>query len=181
MATPMATVASLPASTATSTATVSVVLRLVFWHGLGPRVDVLAGGVQFGEPVDECDEEGDSEREGTDSSTLSDDLASQVGSGTVDAKTVFQAFEEGDAFAAACLDRVARMNAAGIASSCKTVNPGLITLGSGVALNNSDWIRDGIDTYLDDYLFVERPEIKVTQLRDDIGLYGALATRSTAV
>lgn len=131
---------------------------------------------QFASHLAETEIRGSTAAGGIDHSALNDDLASQVGSGTLDAKSVFQAFEEGDAFAATCLDRVARMNAAGIASICNTVNPGLITLGGGVALNNPDWIRDGIDTYLDDYLFVERPEIKVTQLRDDIGLYGALAT-----
>lgn len=93
----------------------------------------------------------------------------------VDAQTVFQAAAEGDAFARSCLDRVARYNAAGVAAICNAVNPGLVTVGGGVAMNNRDTVLDGIDDYLDDYLFVDRPEIRVTRLGDDIGLYGALA------
>lgn len=95
--------------------------------------------------------------------------------GDVDAQAVFRAASDGDAFAQDCLDRVARYNAAGIAAICNAVNPGLVTIGGGVAMNNSEVVLDGIDRYLDDYLFVDRPEIRVSRLGDDIGLYGALA------
>jgi len=90
------------------------------------------------------------------------------------AAAVFDAAD--DAFAAACLDRIDRYNAAGIAAVCNAVEPGLVTLGGGVALNNDPRIRDGIARYLDDYCFVDPPEIRTTDLGDDIGLYGALAT-----
>ena len=93
----------------------------------------------------------------------------------VDAQAVFRAAKDSDAFARDCLDRVARYNAAGVAAICNAVNPGLVTVGGGVAMNNPDVILDGIDRYLDDYLFVDRPEIRVSRLGDDIGLYGALA------
>lgn len=104
-----------------------------------------------------------------------DGLAARARSGDLDADAVFQARAAGDPFAEMCLDRVARLNAAGIATICNTVNPGLITLGGGVALNNPDWIRSGIDSYLDEFLFVDRPTIRITPLGDDIGLYGAVA------
>lgn len=114
-----------------------------------------------------------------DTGTLSDvadtELATRIAEGGVDAEEIFAACEDGDAFARACLDRVARINAAGIAAICHTVNPGLITLGGGVALNNPQWIRAGIDDHLDEFLFVDRPEIRLTELGDDIGLYGAVA------
>jgi glucokinase len=42
-------------------------------------------------------------------------------------------------------------------------------------MNNEAVVLDGIDRYLDDYLFVERSEIRLSRLGDDIGLYGALA------
>lgn len=93
----------------------------------------------------------------------------------VDAQAVFEAAADGDTFARSCLDRVARYNAAGIAAICNAVNPGLVTVGGGVAMNNPDQVLDGIDRYLDDYLFVDAPEIRISRLGDDIGLYGALA------
>jgi len=96
--------------------------------------------------------------------------------GDVSAQDVFRAASEGDAFAQSCLDRIARYNAAGVAAICNAVNPGLLTVGGGVAMNNAETVLDGIDRYIDDYLFVDRPEIRISRLGDNIGLYGALAT-----
>lgn len=91
------------------------------------------------------------------------------------AEDVFAAADAGEAWAEDCLDAVARYNAAGIAAVCNAVDPGLVTLGGGVALNNADRIVSGIEGHLDRFLFVERPEIRCTPLGDDIGLYGAVA------
>ncbi|WP_459193232.1 ROK family protein [Halosimplex sp. J119] len=95
--------------------------------------------------------------------------------GSTTAEDVFSAAAAGDDHACDCLDEIARYNAAGIAAICNAVNPGLITIGGGVALNNPDWIVSGIDRYLDRYLFVDRPALQISPLGDDIGLYGALA------
>jgi len=112
-------------------------------------------------------------------STVSDRIAENdpetVLEGEVNAQAVFRAAEAGDEFANAYLDQVARYNAAGIAAICNAVNPGLVTVGGGVAMNNPDVVLGGIERYLDDYLFVDSPEIRVSRLGDDIGLYGALA------
>jgi glucokinase len=91
------------------------------------------------------------------------------------AEDIFDAAAAGDSFAQDCLDEIAQYNAAGIAAICNAVNPGVITLGGGVTLNNPDWIIEGIEASLEEYLFVERPSIQLTPLGDDIGLYGALA------
>ncbi|MFC4438589.1 MULTISPECIES: ROK family protein [Natrialbaceae] len=99
------------------------------------------------------------------------------------APAVFDAADRGDRFAQACLEQVGRYNAVGIAAICNAFNPGLITLGGGVALNNSEWLLEGIDSSLDEFLFVDRPAIRLTPLGDDIGLYGSLgvvADRSPA-
>lgn len=92
------------------------------------------------------------------------------------AQDVFVAAEDGDQFALDCLDHIARYNAVGIAAITNTFNPGLITVGGGVALNNESRVLDGIERYLDDYVFVDEPVIRTSRLGDDIGLYGALAT-----
>ena len=91
------------------------------------------------------------------------------------AQDVFEAAEAGDDFAQDCLERIHRYNAAGIAAICNAFNPGLITIGGGVALNNQAAVIGGIETHLDEYLFVDRPDMRPTQIGDDIGLYGALA------
>ncbi|WP_436927948.1 ROK family protein [Halosimplex amylolyticum] len=91
------------------------------------------------------------------------------------AEGVFAAADAGEPWAEACLDEVARYNAAGIAAVCNAVNPGLITLGGAVALHNPDWIVSGIEAHLDRYLFVDRPTVRITPLGDESGLYGAVA------
>lgn len=91
------------------------------------------------------------------------------------AEAVFEAAAAGEEFAETCLDEIARYNAAGIAAICNAVNPGLVTLGGGVALNNGEWIVSGIERSLDEFLFVDAPELTLSPLGDDVGLYGALA------
>ena len=90
------------------------------------------------------------------------------------AKDVFAAVDRGDRVARSYLDRVARLNAAGIGALANAYNPGLITVGGGVALNNRTTILDGIQRYLDDYCYVPAPDLQVTELGDYIGLHGAL-------
>ncbi|MFP9190585.1 ROK family protein [Natronosalvus vescus] len=90
------------------------------------------------------------------------------------AQDVFDAASDGDRFATDCLDRIARYNAAGIGTLCNSFNPGRVTVGGGVALNNADWLLEGIDRYLERYCFVDRPELEITPLGTEIGLYGAL-------
>ena len=90
------------------------------------------------------------------------------------AKDVFAAAASGDPVAHDAIDRIGRLNAAGIGALANVYNPGLITVGGGVALNNRDTILDGIRRHLDDYCYVQTPDLQVTELGDYIGLYGAL-------
>ena len=89
---------------------------------------------------------------------------------------VFEAAQAGDPFAQACLAQVSRYNAAGVGALCNAFNPGLVTLGGGVALNNQEWILEGIERHLEEFCFVDRPTITVSPLGEEIGLYGALGT-----
>lgn len=90
------------------------------------------------------------------------------------APAVFDAAAAGDPFVQACLERVSRYNAVGIAALCNAYEPGVVTLGGGVALNNTDWFLEGVDRYLEEYLFVDRPTIRESPLGEELGLYGAL-------
>lgn len=94
----------------------------------------------------------------------------------VTAEDVFDAAAAGEAVAQECLAEVAEYNAAGIAAVANAFNPGLVTLGGGVATNNPDWMVEGIERSIDRYLFVDRPTVRLSPLGDDVGLYGALAT-----
>ena len=97
------------------------------------------------------------------------------------APDLFEAARDGDDVAEEYLERIGRYNAAGIGMLCNAYNPGLITLGGGVALNNQRVVLDGIRDNLEDFLYVEAPDIAITDLGDDIGLYGALARGAARV
>ncbi|SEP05141.1 glucokinase [Halogranum amylolyticum] len=91
------------------------------------------------------------------------------------APDVFAAANDGDPVAQSCLDSVAQYNAAGIGAVVNTYDPGIVTLGGSVALENSEWIVDGIDERLDDYVLAAPPDVRLTPLGTDIELYGAAA------
>jgi len=93
---------------------------------------------------------------------------------SLSAPMVFTAAAEGDPFAQSSLEQLSRYNAAGIGALCNAFNPGLVTLGGGVALNNQEWLLEGIERYLEAYCFVDRPSLSITPLGEEIGLYGAL-------
>ncbi|MDG5759916.1 ROK family protein [Natronococcus sp. A-GB1] len=91
------------------------------------------------------------------------------------APAVFDAAAAGDPFAQTCLDRINRYNAVGLAALCNAYEPGLVTVGGSVALNNADRFLEGVDRYLEEYLFVDRPTIRESPLGEALGLYGALS------
>ena len=92
------------------------------------------------------------------------------------APDVFAAAADGDTFARACLARISRYNAAGVGALCNVYNPGLVTIGGGVALNNEAWLLEGVCDGLQEFCFVEPPAVEITPLGEEIGLYGALGT-----
>lgn len=97
------------------------------------------------------------------------------GQESITARDVFAAAEAGDEFAQSCLDRVARYNAAGLGAIVNTYDPGIITLGGSVALENAEWMLNGIQEYADEYMLADPPTIQLTSLGSDIELYGATA------
>lgn len=88
---------------------------------------------------------------------------------------VFELADAGDEVAAEYLDDVVHYNARGFGTIANLYNPGLITVGGGVAQNNREWLLEGLDQYLEDYLVVDAPEIGITEFEEEIGIYGALA------
>ncbi|MFP8890766.1 ROK family protein [Natrialbaceae archaeon A-CW2] len=115
--------------------------------------------------------EADEEWKGSES-----DFTRTVAEEEVNAPTVFEAAKAGDGFAQSCLDQISRYNAAGVGALCNAFNPGLVTLGGGVALHNEEWIFEGIERHLEEFCFVDRPTLALSPLGEEIGLYGALGT-----
>jgi glucokinase len=95
------------------------------------------------------------------------------------AKAVFEAASNGDMVAQNALEQVGKYNAAGLGAVANAYNPGLITVGGGVVLNNRDWFHDSVVQRFGEYCFVDQPDIEITSLEDQIGLYGALAIGRT--
>ncbi|MEM4606364.1 MAG: ROK family protein, partial [Thermofilaceae archaeon] len=80
-----------------------------------------------------------------------------------------------DPFAVAVVEEAQRYNAMGVANVINVYDPSLITIGGSVALNNVDLVIRPLERLVSEYAVNRIPEIRATQLGDDIGLYGAIA------
>jgi len=85
----------------------------------------------------------------------------------------------GDALADRTLERVAAFNALGVAALVHAYAPIAVYVGGGVALNNPEFVVDGLRDRLADHVMTNVPEIRLTTLGDDAVLQGALASAMT--
>lgn len=97
----------------------------------------------------------------------------------LNARMIFDCATAGDEFCLRILDDVGRLNAIGFANIISAYDPELITVGGSVTLNNQDIVIKPIKRYVEEYAVNRIPEIKVTPLGSDAGLYGALAMSFT--
>jgi len=93
----------------------------------------------------------------------------------VTSKDVYDAAKRNDPFAIAVVEEAQRYNAMGVANVINVYDPSLITIGGSVALNNVDLVIRPLERLVPEYAVNRMPEIRATQLGDDIGLYGAIA------
>lgn len=84
-----------------------------------------------------------------------------------------------DEFADEVIERLNEFNTIGIANIIHSYAPFVIYVGGGVAINNPELVLDPIRERLGDRVFVNMPEIKLTNLGDDVVLKGALASALT--
>ncbi|MFB6188807.1 MAG: ROK family protein [Halapricum sp.] len=84
-----------------------------------------------------------------------------------------------DEFADYVIERLNRWNTQGVANVIHSFAPLVIYVGGGVAINNEELVLDPIRERLDDHVFINMPDIKLTNLGDDVGLKGALASALT--
>jgi glucokinase len=84
-----------------------------------------------------------------------------------------------DDFADEVIERVNRYNTIGVANIIHSFAPFVIYVGGGVAINNPELVLDPIREHLEERVFVNMPEIKLTNLGGDVVLKGALASAIT--
>jgi len=95
-----------------------------------------------------------------------------------DAAAVFGGAGE-DPLADAVIDRVAHWNTQGMAALVHAYAPLVVYVGGAVALRNPDLVLAPIRERIDEKVMTNVPEIRLTNLGDDVVLKGALASALT--
>ncbi len=90
-------------------------------------------------------------------------------------KHIFEAARKGDKHAKMIVDELGAKNAIGFANIINAYDPGLITVGGSIALNNPDQILDPILEQVGDHTINRVPKIMITPLGQDSVILGALA------
>ena len=93
----------------------------------------------------------------------------------ITAKDFFEAVKKGDDFAEDVLKKINMMNILGVGDVIDLYAPSLVTIGGSVALKNPDIIVPPIRDRVKEHIRNLEPEIMLSQLGEDIGLYGAVA------
>jgi glucokinase len=92
------------------------------------------------------------------------------------AADLFAAAKEGDSLSVNLVNEIGVLNAIGFANVINAYDPSLITVGGTVTLKNEKMILSPIQKHVKEHTINRVPKIMITPLRDEIGLYGALAT-----
>ena len=98
-----------------------------------------------------------------------------LGHGPVDSASVLGAAARGNKFGARVAEEMGRLNSLGMADVVNMFDPSLITIGGGVALNNQELVLGPIRQLVPKNAINRVPEIVITPLGDDAGLFGALS------
>ena len=93
----------------------------------------------------------------------------------ITAKAIYDGAKIGDSLCEYLVNRVGEINAMGVASAVNVYDPSVVILGGAVVLNNVDQVLTPIRTRFKDYIVNREAEVKVTPLKGDVVLYGALA------
>jgi glucokinase len=72
------------------------------------------------------------------------------------------------------IDRLAELNARGIATMINLYSPEIITFSGSVAVNNPEFMEKSLEK-VEKHAINPEPEMKISELGNDLGLYGALA------
>ena len=88
---------------------------------------------------------------------------------------LFEAAKMGDKISLQLVEELGVLNAIGFANVINAYDPSLITVGGTVALKNEDFVLPPIKRHVKDYTVNRLPEIVITPLGEDIGIYGGIA------
>ena len=91
------------------------------------------------------------------------------------AADLFSAARLSDRLALTLVAEIGMLNAIGFANVINAYDPSLITVGGTVALENAEAVLVPIMKHVGDYAINRVPEIKVTSLGENVGVYGAVA------
>jgi len=93
----------------------------------------------------------------------------------ITAKTVYDAAKADDPLSKEIVGKIGVLNAIGFACVIDAYDPSLTTVGGSIALNNMSLIIDPIKQHVEGHARNRVPEIIITPLGEDVGLYGGLA------
>ncbi|MEM2448228.1 MAG: ROK family protein, partial [Candidatus Bathyarchaeia archaeon] len=94
----------------------------------------------------------------------------------ISARMIYESAKQADRFSLEVVRRIGVLNAIGFASVINVYDPELITVGGSVMLHNSELILPFILQHVGEYSINRIPEMKLTTLKDEIVLYGAIAS-----
>jgi glucokinase len=94
----------------------------------------------------------------------------------VSSETLFKAAKKGDELSNQFVDELGILNAVGFGNVVNAYDPVLITVGGAVALKNSELILNPIKEHIREYAINKIPEIEITPLKENVVVYGAIAT-----
>ena len=89
-------------------------------------------------------------------------------------KDLFELAKKKDKLALAIMKEMGKFNAIGFGNINNVYDPQLITIGGAIALSNAELILRPIVSNIKKYTVNRIPTIKITELGEDIVLYGAL-------
>ncbi|KXA90810.1 hypothetical protein AKJ57_03590 [candidate division MSBL1 archaeon SCGC-AAA259A05] len=98
----------------------------------------------------------------------------------IDARLFFDAVRKEDGLANQIAEEIGSMNAIGFGNVIDAYAPSLITIGGSVALKNESIVLPPIQKQVKDHIRNLEPEIMMTPLKEDVGLYGAVAEAFTS-
>lgn len=91
----------------------------------------------------------------------------------ISAEEIFELSEEKEVVQE-CVDRLTELNARGIATMVNLYAPELVTFSGSVAVNNPEFMEDSFDK-VEEHAINPVPDMKISELGNELGLYGALA------
>jgi glucokinase len=88
-------------------------------------------------------------------------------------RDIFSLAQKGNRVILKFLEKLGEINAKGVSNIIVAYNPALIILGGAIALNNQELIIPYFQKHIDKFL--KTPEIKISQLADEVTLFGGAA------